>query len=283
MRALSATELLAVWERGLALSSVERALVLLGAACAEWSSAELARLSVGRRDALLLTLREWTFGPHLTSLADCPGCGERLELNLTASGLRVESGGGEEAAGRPGEGVGSNGGGRQADAQTPPEESMGETLELEVGGYAVSFRPPNSIDLFALAGGTQGGAAGNAPGGLAVATASLLARCVVAAHRGGEQVRAEELPAEVTEAIAARMAAADPQAEVQLDLKCPSCGEGWQSPFDIESFFWGEINAWAQRVLNEVHVLASAYGWREADILNMSASRRQCYLDLIGG
>ena len=33
---------------------------------------------------------------------------------------------------------------------------------------------------------------------------------------------------------------------------------------------------------SEVHVLASSYGWRESDILNMSAWRRQYYLDLIG-
>ena len=78
------------------------------------------------------------------------------------------------------------------------------------------------------------------------------------------------------------MAEADPQAEVELALNCPACGEGWQAPFDIESFFWDEIGAWARRVLGEVHVLASSYGWRESDILNMSAWRRQFYIDLIG-
>ena len=33
--------------------------------------------------------------------------------------------------------------------------------------------------------------------------------------------------------------------------------------------------------LGEVHVLAREYGWSERDILAMSASRRQLYLDTI--
>jgi hypothetical protein len=36
-------------------------------------------------------------------------------------------------------------------------------------------------------------------------------------------------------------------------------------------------------MLVEVHKLASAYGWREADILAMSATRRSMYLNIING
>ncbi|HSB10234.1 MAG TPA: phage baseplate protein, partial [Blastocatellia bacterium] len=32
-----------------------------------------------------------------------------------------------------------------------------------------------------------------------------------------------------------------------------------------------------------VHTLASAYGWRESDILNLSPWRRQLYLTLVNG
>ena len=78
------------------------------------------------------------------------------------------------------------------------------------------------------------------------------------------------------------MAEVDPQADVQMDLTCPACGHQWQALFDIESFFWREISAWANRILREVHALASAYGWRESDILSMSTWRRQTYLNLIG-
>ncbi len=75
---------------------------------------------------------------------------------------------------------------------------------------------------------------------------------------------------------------ADPQADVQLNLSCPSCNHNWQMVFDIVSFFWSEIHTWAQQMLREVHILASAYGWYEADILVMSPSRRQFYLQMVG-
>ena len=252
MRALSASELLSAWERGLSRTPAERALGLLGAACADESPEALAALSVGERDARLLTLREWTFGRQLTSLANCPGCGEQLEISNSTADLRAEPAGGREAS---------------AAASGP--------LTLQTGEYEVSFRLPNSLDLAALASGAQSAS-------VADAAALLLESCLVEARREGEAVSAAELPPEIAEAIAGRMAEADPQADMELALNCPACGEGWLAPFDIESFFWGEIGAWARRVLVEVHVLASSYGWRESDILNMSAWRRQFYIDLIG-
>ena len=68
-----------------------------------------------------------------------------------------------------------------------------------------------------------------------------------------------------------------------LSLSCPDCGHCWDVPFDIVSYFWGELHVWAQRVLREVHTLASAYGWREADILGLSPLRRELYLQMVGG
>jgi hypothetical protein len=90
MRPLTAQELLDVWERGLALPPVQRALALLAAACPETPPEALARESVGRRDGRLLWLREWTFGPRLVSLAACPACGERLETAFDVADIRVE-------------------------------------------------------------------------------------------------------------------------------------------------------------------------------------------------
>ena len=85
----------------------------------------------------------------------------------------------------------------------------------------------------------------------------------------------------MTDAIAAEMEKADPQANVQLALDCADCGHRWLSGFDIVPFLWSEIDNWARRVLREVCALASAFGWREADILAMSAGRRQLYLQMI--
>ena len=216
--------------------------MLLAAGCDQPIDA-LARLSVGERDAGLFALRESTFGSRLTSVATCPGCGERLELSFDASHL-------------------------SGDGQHTEDE-----LSLDVDGYQVCFRVPNSLDLMAAANLKETGAA----------RTLLLEKCIRSAERRGDEITAAQLPENVVERISARMSEADPQADIQLGLKCPVCSNEWQAAFDIESFFWIEINAWATRILGEVHILASAYGWSEQEILRVSAWRRECYLNLVNG
>lgn len=244
MRPLSAAVLLDLWERGHALPQARQALLLLAASSPDEAPEALARLPVGRRDARLLTLRVQTFGDRLDSLVTCPACGEPLALNVPAGSLRAEA----------------------------PDDAP-EDLVLERDGYTVRFRLPTTEDLMAVAG----------MGGDGAGPAHLLARCVVEAHRDGEALAAADLPTTMTSAVTERMEAADPQARVLLDLTCPACGHRWQSLFDVVSYFWAEIDAWARRTLREVHTLAAAYGWREADILSMSAWRRHHYLTMLHG
>jgi hypothetical protein len=244
MHSLSASELLSLWERGLPLGAQERALALLCATGGTEAGPEaLARLSIGARDRRLLRLRECTFGPQLMSVAMCPRCSERLEFSFDVE---------EITAG--------------------PETLEQGRFSLSVNGYEVEFRLPNSLDLLALTSGTD----------IHLAERFLLARCLLSARRDDAEKTIDELPAEVIEALANEMGRSDPQADVQLALSCPQCRHEWKLAFDIASFFWNELNAWAQRVLREVHALASAYGWREEEILSMSAWRRQIYLGMIG-
>src|SRR4051812_2383037 len=79
MRPLAEGELLDVWERGLGLPPIERALVILAGAV-EAPAEDLSRLTIGRRDAQLLRLRARMFGTKVEGLADCPSCGERLDI-----------------------------------------------------------------------------------------------------------------------------------------------------------------------------------------------------------
>lgn len=242
MRALEAAELLAVWERGQAEPPVRQALALLAAACPETPAEELAQLPIGRRDRLLLELRERTFGPRLVSLAACPGCGERVEVELAIHDLLVA-------------------------CETP------EPPPLLAAGWEVRFRLPHSLDLLALAGADP-----------VEARRRLLAGCLTAARSPqGEEVASAALPAEILEAVAGRMAESDPQADVELALTCPACRRGWLAIFDIVSFFWLEIEAWARLLLRDVHRLALAYGWREPDVLALSPWRRRAYLEMVGG
>lgn len=244
MRVLSVPEMLDVWERGNVQSSVHRALLLLSAACPEASADSLTKLNIGERDARLLTLREWTFGSQLIGIATCPDCRERLELTFNV-----------------------------ADIQVTPESGTTEELTIKASGYDARFRLPNSLDIDAIADHND----------VDVAREELLERCLLSAYHNGEEISPDHLPASLVEKIVERMAEADPGADVQLALSCPSCRHQWHATFDIVSFFWSEINAWAYHRLREVHALALAYGWRESDILTMSPWRRQFYLERVGG
>ncbi len=139
-----------------------------------------------------------------------------------------------------------------------------QVLELEWHGTRLAFRPLNSYDLAAI---TTCNDADEA-------RLLLARRCLT----GSDDL---DLPTELVEDLAGRLAECDPQAEILLDLACPSCRHIWQLPFDIVSFFWREISAEAVRLLREVHTLARTYGWREADILGMSAARRHLYLAMV--
>ncbi len=244
MRPLSAAQLLSIWEAGLTQPAWQRALSLLGVALPDISADALAHLPVGQRDAYLLDLRESLFGPQLTSLANCPSCGERLELSFAIDNVRSE--------------------------RLPGQE--GE-YSLEVGETRVAFRLPNSLDLAEIAGSSSA----------QQARQRLLTRCILSAETKGKACAPDELPDPVKTALVARLAALDPQGDVQIDLSCPACAHQWQVAFDILSYLWSEINAWAQRMLREVHLLARAYGWSESDILALSPGRRGAYLQMILG
>jgi len=242
MRALNAAELLDAWERSAAQPPAWRPLALLAAAGA--AQAAVADWTVGRRDAELLRLRESAFGSRLAATAACPGCGERLELAFDAGEIRAHP---EEAAAPAGE------------------------LALALDGWDLRFRLPTGRDLAAAA----------AHDDLEAARRTLVGRCLLAVRRGGAAVDGSALPEAVVAALEERMEAADPQAHVRLALACPACGLGWQAPFDVDAFFWTELDAWARRTLAEVHALALAYGWNEAEILALSAARRHLYLEMV--
>ena len=146
---------------------------------------------------------------------------------------------------------------RPADIEVPLADSA--VAEREVGGLLVRFRLPSQADVMAALAAPD-------------ARWELLRRCVE---------NAEALPPAVRDGAVAAMAELDPQADVQIPVACPSCGEHHEFAFDIAQYVWGELQDWAQSMLAEVHRLAVAYHWREQDILEMSAWRRRSYLDLI--
>lgn len=253
---LSAADLLAAWENGATQRPVERALILLAAAWPETPAAVVAQMSIGQRDGLLLTVQEQLFGPRLAGLARCPECQERLELTFTVADIRAPlADQGDELA---------------VFAPTNP------VLSLAVDSYQVLFRLPNSSDLLAVVPTDD----------TDTARQSLLRRCILSVERDGTDATAPvlaDLPEGLVQTLTTHMEVADPQGNVQLALDCPVCGHQWLLAFDILTYLWSEIEAWARRTLREIHLLASAYGWSEQEILGLSARRRQLYLEMVLG
>jgi uncharacterized protein (UPF0212 family) len=244
MQNLSFQTIVQLWETGQRQHPLERMLTLLASTLPGVPRSDLLNLSVGQRDAYLLMLREHTFGSQFVGFAECPQCQERLECQFTVADIWSGS---------------------------VPIESLGEVRQLQIEGYTVQVCLPTQADLLAIVGSRS----------VDVAHAQLLQRCIREVLHNGEAIAVTAVPDAVVAAIGEQMLQLDPQAEVQLALQCPACEHSWSVFFDITTFVWAEISSQAKRLLREVHILATAYSWHEADILAMSAIRRQFYLELV--
>ncbi len=248
MRPLDSTELLNVWEYGLNQSTLQQALILITAASPELDSDAVARLSIGARDARLLQLREWMFGATLLNTAQCPHCAERVEWEGRTADMRLQG------------------------VDDVSADSVAE-FQLSVDDYQLHFRLPTSMDIATVMAATEDSSR---------AATALIERCIISVDRAGKGCDLTELPQHAFEALSQQIEKLDPQADIRTELTCPECSHQWEVLFDIASFLWIEINTWAERTLRTVHRLATAYGWREADILSLTPVRRQLYLGMVG-
>jgi hypothetical protein len=115
----SETRVLALWEAAAECLPLVRPLTLAAAGCPPHT--DLADVSIGRRDAYLLTLRQQCFGSIFDCVVNCPGCGTELEMELSTADLIVDGGDRDRAT-------------------------------VTVDGTDVEFRPITSRDLLAVAG-----------------------------------------------------------------------------------------------------------------------------------
>jgi hypothetical protein len=121
MQSISAEELLAVWEAGREQHELDRVLTLLLAASPKETREELAGLTIGERDTRLLRLRTLLFGSRATGFAECPECGERVEIPIDIAVLVAES--------------------------APSSSEAAALHEVEANGTRFQFRLPTSRDL----------------------------------------------------------------------------------------------------------------------------------------
>lgn len=240
MSALTAQDLLKIWEWGEGRHPVDQALTILSVAYPEKDWEEITALDLSQRDGLLLALRERTFGPRMEGFAVCPHCDQQLEFDLEMPGL-------PEPVAAPGE------------------------RTVWVDGYEIRFRLPNSLDLAAIA----------SLDSVEAAREALLQRIIIHVHQDEAVIPYQSLSSQVITSLGEQLSSQDPLLETQLTLLCPYCEHSWAVFLDVISFFWVEITTRARRLLGEVHTLARAYGWPEADILALSPRRRKMYLQMV--
>ncbi len=249
---------------------------------AQWTTAILARclirlgslrpvtvdwvraLTVGDREALLLHLRRLTLGDRLQGVLICPqpDCGKKMDLDLTVSDLLVPP-------------------------QPNPQARYEATLTDEKGTtYWVQFRLPTGADQEAVADLAQQDVEAAAQQVLSCCIAQVKVKEVTASHpvRQRSVNQANEAPATIpaiAQQLSLFMAKHDPQAELQLQLLCPECGQPLTTTFDTATYFRQELASWLNNLYREVHLLAFYYHWSEAEILRMTAKKRQRYLELL--
>jgi hypothetical protein len=240
---LSATDLLDAWEQGREHPPFLKALTILSAAYPAARFDDILDLSIGRRDFMLFELRSDIFGPKMVCQFSCPACNDLMELTLHSKELIFE----------------------------PRIEPDGQ-LRISDQGYCIDFRLPSCRDLLE-----------SNKKDCDTLRLNLLKRCILSAEEEGEQIDIKDIPDAILASIEERMSEADPQADIQISMRCPSCDGQVQGLFDIVSFFWMEIDSWANHLLEQVSILASAYGWGEKEILGLSPLRRQIYLSLVNG
>lgn len=229
-----------------------------------WESASRTRETWNSLGLLL----PWADGLDLEALADL-SVGER-DARLLALRRRLFGQPIEALAYCPGCGSTIELAFQVSDIETKHQEQGPCTVQH--GAWSVDFRLPDSRDLKAA----------GAFASVEEARRCLIDRCVIRLSKESEMLTAGDAPPELITLMEQRMVEADPQADVRLKLNCPACATAWDADVDIGAFVATEVAAGARRLLRDVHRLASAYGWREDEILSLGALRRQAYLDLVG-
>lgn len=121
-------------------------------------------------------------------------------------------------------------------------------------GAGVRFRLPAVEDLLAAVASED-------------AAATLAARCLDPAV----------LPAKVARTVDRALSALAPSLDGLVGGACPACGADVTARFDPIAYTLAELRDVFAGIYRETHTLASAYGWREEDILRLPRARRQRY------
>ena len=150
------------------------------------------------------------------------------------------------------------------------DNDVAESVTVSCHETVITARPLRESDL----------AAASACPTVAAARSLLLARCITAAHRGGQTIGADQLGEDELIALGEALERADPGADLAFEIECARCAAVVDASLGVARFVWTELSRRARNLLTEVDVIARRYGWSEDQILNLTGSRRRRYLEL---
>jgi len=237
---LSTQQVLDVWDQASGKKSEAQTQLLLSLIESGTPAEPLSNLTIGERNHRLLELRQQLFGSKLEAYVECPKCDQALDLVFSTDQFGFDR------------------------ARDLPAEQV-----IESGAITASVRLPNGHDLIALAN------IETAEEGRAL----LFSRCLSDLRKDGHAAKITELDEDDLSALETLIAELDPRMELLFDLNCPACANQWQAPLEVDVYLWHEFDTHARELLENIHLLARAYGWSESEILAMSEKRRRYYVE----
>jgi hypothetical protein len=220
----------------------------------------ISSLLIADRQYLLLKLRELTHGRDIQASLNCPwpDCGQPIMVNFSMDKIPVVE-------------------------LVDPEPTYTMELSAEAAFVTdsgesyrnVCFRLPNGSDQEVL---------------IPIllndeikAQTTLLKRCIQSIGTVADlpDTNVEQLSPLARQEIETRMETLAPKVELTMESTCPDCGRDYAAPFDIQTFFLGELRLSKELLYREVHYLAFHYHWSEREIMEMPRQKRRRYIDVL--
>lgn len=239
-------EITGVEEQAVAGTSTRDAIVLLDALVVSCSDGAVQDKGVGclvswDRERLLAAVYMRTYGNRVESTLKCGQCAEKFEMDFQLDALLKFL--------------------RPADPAT-----LGVTC-LENGafisGEGIAFRLPTGDDECLVAGLDPEDA-----------RSVLLGRCI---QNESEAPGFEQQ----MDSIQSTMESLSPLVDIELDARCPECGHEQVAHFDLQYYLLSSIRGERRRLMEEIHALASNYGWSLSEILSLPRSQRRMLAELV--
>lgn len=198
-------------------------------------------LCAADRDRLLASIFIRTYGARIDNTLRCAECGALYDIDFSLEDLLAR----RVAA---------------ADGTAVQRQEDG-SFQLPGG---TRFRLPTGEDECAVFGLTP-----------AEAEQRLLERCLI--EPGAEQGPGPDLMAMVQ----GTLETVAPTLDVELDTVCAECGAHQPVRFDIQHYLLAGLQQERPQLAQDIHLLASTYGWSLSEILGLPRSQRRSLVALI--